>query len=373
MVTGMNRKNIVLTATSIGAALGVAGLVSLAVPAGAGERPSLPDVTAEELMTSLLEAQPPAMGGTVEADNRLGLPTLPGMGTLSRADVELRVWADGDGRSRLSVPSRTGERTVVNDGETVWSWDSASRTVTRSPMTGSPAGAEQLDPTTAVRELLGAVEDSSTVTVDDTAEVAGRDAYELVLAPAPTERTLLREIRVAVDAAERLPLRLEVLAHGSTEPVFAIGFTELDVAPQNPELFRFTPPDGATVTEPEDLPDHLPEGTVPGVHEFADLFELFGDGWDTVLVAELPDDLFTGNFPGSTHRDDRDGRGPWRHGNTGGFNPGMLLEQIGSPVRGEWGEGTMITSAVVSAIITTDGRIAAGAVPEQVLVEALSR
>jgi hypothetical protein len=33
----------------------------------------------------------------------------------------------------------------------------------------------------------------------------------------------------------------------------------------------------------------------------------------------------------------------------------------------------LITSAVASVIVTDDGRIAAGAVPEQVLTEALAR
>ena len=61
--------------------------------------------------------------------------------------------------------------------------------------------------------------------------MAGRDAYELVLTPAPTERTLLREVRVAVDAEKRMPLQLTVLAAGSTEPALQVGFTELNVRP----------------------------------------------------------------------------------------------------------------------------------------------
>ena len=49
------------------------------------------------------------------------------------------------------------------------------------------------------------------------------------------------------------------------------------------------------------------------------------------------------------------------------------LSAIGTPVSGTWGSGRLITTAVGSAIITDDGRIAAGAVPEQVLTDALSR
>ena len=49
------------------------------------------------------------------------------------------------------------------------------------------------------------------------------------------------------------------------------------------------------------------------------------------------------------------------------------LSTIGTPVSGSWGSGRLITTAVGSAIITDDGRVAAGAVPEQVLTDALSR
>ena len=73
------------------------------------------------------------------------------------------------------------------------------------------------DPTKAATDALAALQPTSTVTVDGTAEVAGRPAYELVLTPKPTERTLLREVRIAVDAQERMPLRLTVFAQGSTD------------------------------------------------------------------------------------------------------------------------------------------------------------
>ena len=49
------------------------------------------------------------------------------------------------------------------------------------------------------------------------------------------------------------------------------------------------------------------------------------------------------------------------------------LSSVGTPVTGSWGSGRLITTSVGSAIVTDDGRVAAGAVPEQVLTEALSR
>jgi hypothetical protein len=49
------------------------------------------------------------------------------------------------------------------------------------------------------------------------------------------------------------------------------------------------------------------------------------------------------------------------------------LAALGTPVSGTWGNGRLITTAVATAIVTDDGRIAVGAVPEQVLTEALAK
>ncbi len=49
------------------------------------------------------------------------------------------------------------------------------------------------------------------------------------------------------------------------------------------------------------------------------------------------------------------------------------LSALGTPVSGPWGAGRQITTAVATVIVTDDGRVAAGAVPPQVLTEALAR
>ncbi|MFC7613016.1 hypothetical protein ACFQV2_04585 [Actinokineospora soli] len=49
-----------------------------------------------------------------------------------------------------------------------------------------------------------------------------------------------------------------------------------------------------------------------------------------------------------------------------------LLSRFGTEVTGEFGEGYAITSKVGTALVTKDGRVAIGAVPQQVLAEALA-
>ncbi|MBC8092223.1 MAG: outer membrane lipoprotein carrier protein LolA [Pseudonocardia sp.] len=334
------------------AVAGVVGLGLLAVPTGAGAAPVLPEVAPEELVASVLAADPDAFAGTVELDNSLGLPALPDMPQAGDGTSTARIWSDGDDGGRVQLPTDDGERTLVSDGDTFWAWDSADRTVVTGAKGEGEQAPDMTDPTAAATEAIRSLQTSSTVTVDGTAEVAGRDAYELVLTPAPDERTLLREVRIAVDAEQRIPLRLTVLASGSSDPVLQVGFTELAFGAQDASLFTFTPPPGATVEElPTDgsRPEgERPEGERP---EGAAAPNVVGDGWDTVVVASVP----TG-----TDGSDMDGTG-------------MDLSALGTPVSGPWGSGTLISTAVANAIVTDDGRVAAGAVPEQVLTEALSR
>jgi outer membrane lipoprotein-sorting protein len=349
------------------AVAGAVGLGLLTIPAGAGAAPALPPVSPEDLISSVLTADAGAFGGTVELDNSLGLPALPNLPQAANGTSTARIWSDGEGRGRVQLPTSSGERTLVSDGTTFWAWNSEDSTVTKAPedrasenKAGAPKqGSAAVDPTAAATEALQTLRATSDVRVDGTAEVAGRAAYELVLTPAASERTLLREVRLAVDAEKRVPLRLTVLANGSTDPALQIGFTDLTFGGQDPAMFTFTPPPGATVEQAPAGGDH---GPGQGRPEGAAAPTVVGDGWDTVAIT-------AGSQLGGV-LDNPQGGGAGD--NTGG-RPNIDLSAFGTPVSGSWGKGTLISTAVASAIVTDDGRVAAGAVPEQVLTEALSK
>uniref|UniRef100_UPI0015F0750A LolA family protein n=1 Tax=Pseudonocardia pini TaxID=2758030 RepID=UPI0015F0750A len=241
--------------TRIGTSVAMAGAVGLglvAIPAGAGAQPELPPVSAEDLVASVGKTDPGPFNGTVEVDNALGLPAIPGApAQLANGTSDARIWSGGEGRGRVSLPSAQGEQTLVSDGTTAWSYDSEERTATKKAITPGEQHTQPADPTRSATDAIAQLRQTSTVSVDGTAEVAGRPAYELVLSPNPTERTLLREVRIAVDAEKRVPLRLTVLANGSADPAFQVGFTDLTFGPQDAALFTFTPPPGTTV---EDAP-----------------------------------------------------------------------------------------------------------------------
>ncbi|QFZ16735.1 LolA family protein [Saccharothrix syringae] len=371
----MNRRRVTVAAAAAGVVAGATGLGLLAMPAGAGPAPVLPDVTAEALVESVVTATPAALGGSVEVDNDLGIPALAGVPQLSDGASSLRVWTDGAGKVRVQLPAGSSEKTFVDDGQTAWLWDSAAQSVTKLPHgTAREEAAEQgvpADPVTLARDVVSRVKEFSDVTVDGTARVAGRAAYELVLTPKPTEKTVLREVRVAVDAELRAPLRLSVLTNGTDAPAVRVGFSDLDVGPQDAALFAFTPPAGAKVTE--DGPHEVsPEDKAAAERALAEAGpQVVGEGWDAVLVARVPAEALTsmvgrGEQGRDRHWEDAPGRPE-------DVDVQGLLRQLGKPVSGPWGSGTLITARVGAVLVADDGRVAAGAVPEQVLVDAIGQ
>ncbi|MEV0680026.1 hypothetical protein AB0I60_26230 [Actinosynnema sp. NPDC050436] len=374
----MNRRRVTVVAAAVGVVAGATGLGVLAQPAGAGPAPVLPDVSAESLVESVLTAKPSAFGGSVEVRNDLGVPALAGLPQLSDGESRLRMWTDGEGRVRVQLPTADSERTFVDDGSTGWLWNSADQTVAKFAHGSAgepkidldPEGAGQLppDPVSLSREVVVKIKEYSDVTVDGTARVAGRPTYELVLTPKPTERTVLREVRVAIDSELRVPLRLAVLTNGTNTPAVQVGFADLEVGPQDAALFAFTPPAGAKVTEPEvgeptEQERELAEGLLAEAAP-----EVRGEGWDVVLTAKVPAGALTA-LAGQEQPADRPGRGD----RGGEVDVQGLLKQLGKQVSGPWGSGTLITTRVGGVLLADDGRVALGPVPEQVLTEAIAQ
>ena len=268
----------------IAAAVGTAGAVGLGllvVTGGANAQPELPPVTPEDLVSSVLAAADPGpFDGTVELDNNLGLPALPDAPQAANGTSTARIWSGGDDKGRVAAADRLrrahpGLRRHDPLGLELRGPHGGPR-ARREPRRQRPP-----TPPRPRRRRSSELRATSTVAVDGTATVAGRDAYELVLTPAPTERTLLREVRVAVDAEKRMPLRLTVLATGSTEPALQVGFTELDVRAAGP---------GAVHLHPAARRDRDRRPCARRPADTGRESTTVGDGWDTVKIMRRPAD-----------------------------------------------------------------------------------
>lgn len=328
--------------------------------------PSLPPRTAAQLLVDLQTSRLEGLSGTVVQRADLGLPPLAGLvagdgpaGLLTGTHT-LRVWHSGPDRQRIALVDTLGERDVIRNGRDVWAWNSRSNTATHRTLpegaggTGSPE--LPVTPGEAADRALAAISPSTEVSVGRSATVAGRDAYELVLAPRDAA-SLVHQVRIAIDARQHVPLRFEVFADGSDKPAFEMAFTQVSYARPDAEQFTFNPPPGVKVTEetagnkPADAPGKRPaHGERPDVRTV-------GESWATVVVARLD---------GAGTPADRAGTAPAGDGSTG--DPAALLGKL-PKVSGDWGSGRLLTGKLFSALLTDDGRLIAGAVTPERLYE----
>lgn len=392
----------------------IAGTVAVTSQAGAVD---LPDRSPEDVLAMVGHHSVTAFSGSFEKSADLGLPELPaglagaggfgggppggaGLGDDAGDDDALpadpdqstpateppeatpaaellelltgdhtgRVFVGGPDEARFQLVDGLAERNVVVNGTDVWAYDSATNTATHVTLPDPadlpapperpghperPGAADLPTPEELAAAVVDALEPSTELSVGQDARVAGRDAYTLVLTPRAAE-TLVASVTIAVDGETGFPLGVTVMADGQTDPAFRLAYTDIDLAAPDASLFDFAPPADATVEaydvpvpDPADWPDHGAAGPgtdralppeLDGPGQAGALGELpgpavLGEGWGTVVVLDAgPDATALTEEP--------------------------LLAELTEPVDG----GRLLSTALLSALVTDDGRILVGAV-----------
>ncbi len=358
------------------AAVALIGAGSLLVSQEASADSGLTPRTAAQLLVDVQNAGHQAFSGTVTQQLDLGLPEIPALSGGGPAGVSSssaksgataaltsvlsgthtwRVWVGGPTQSRLDLVGGSGETDVIRNGSDVWLWSSADTSAVHETVTVAPS-AHAMSPTDlprtpaeAAQKALAALDPTTTVTTSGTAVVAGRQAYELVLAP-KGGGTRVAQVRIAVDAATHVPLRVEVFATSLANPAIDVRFSSVDMGAPDASRFTFTPPPGTTVTEPKPSADHTAgPASKPAV-------KVVGKGWHAVAVATVP----------------KQAAGSGSAGATG--DQGQLTSMLASlpKVSGSWGSGHLFEGTLFSAVLTNDGRVAVGAVDPAALYAALA-
>jgi outer membrane lipoprotein-sorting protein len=364
----------IAAAAVIGAAIG-AGPVIAAV---SGD-PVLPERSAEQLLADAAAATSKAQGiapmsGTVQQTASLGLPALPqlsggGGGATSPLNLlsgshEVKVWYGGEDKFRVAMPTQLNETNLVVNGDQGWYWDSATNTATKltvkagtgqKPVTPTPQPTD-VTPQAAAERVLAEVGDHTAIRVINTAEVAGRPVYQLVLAP-KDEGSLVQEVRIALDGETYVPLQVQLFAKGSAEPAYQVGFTQVTFTPPAAENFTFTPPAGAKVEEAtlgEEGFGEKAEQRAEHAAGVADQAKFVGEGWSRVAVVPFK----LSDLQAQAQQGSDDG------------NAAAMLDTVlksATPVSGTWGSGKLIKTKLVTALLTDDGRLLVGAVtPEEI-------
>ncbi|WYB31685.1 DUF2092 domain-containing protein [Streptomyces sp. SM1P] len=382
------------------AVAGVAAATIGLVPALASSGdPDLPKISAQELIEKIAASDEEQLSGTFKISTDLGLPLdglagslVPGGGgegkdggaaapqdklmELTSGTHTLRVAADGPERQKLSVLGDASEYSVIHNQGEVWAYDSKSDEVYHAEAPEGRDGGEHAEkapkgtegaaatPKDFAEKALAAAGDTTSVTVDGTAQVAGRDAYQLLIKPKQSGSTI-GSVRIAVDAENGVPLKFTLSAASGGKAVVDAGFTKVDFAKPAASTFAFTPPTGAKVTEADELETGKDERgaaqkALPG--QLAELdglageggFNVIGKGWTSIAEIKSPGgkglpEAGSGDMPAEAQ----------------GF-----LDALGDKVTGKFGSGTVFKTRLVNALLTDDGSVYVGAVTKDALVRA---
>ncbi|MFE2208293.1 MULTISPECIES: LolA family protein [Streptomyces] len=380
------------------AVAGVAAATIGLVPALASSGdPDLPKISAQELIEKIAASDEEQLSGTFKISTDLGLPLdglagslVPGgegkdggaaapqdkLMELTSGTHTLRVAADGPERQKLSVLGDASEYSVIHNQGEVWAYDSKSDEVYHAEAPEGRDGGEHAEkapkgtegaaatPKDFAEKALAAAGDTTSVTVDGTAQVAGRDAYQLLITPKQSGSTI-GSVRIAVDAENGVPLKFTLSAASGGKAVVDAGFTKVDFAKPAASTFAFTPPKGAKVTEADELETGKDERgaaqkALPG--QLAELdglageggFNVIGEGWTSIAEIKSPG----GKGLPEAGSDDMPAEAQ-------GF-----LDALGDKVTGKFGSGTVFKTRLVNALLTDDGSVYVGAVTKDALVRA---
>ncbi|MEU9009738.1 DUF2092 domain-containing protein [Streptomyces sp. NPDC048479] len=382
------------------AVVGVAAATIGLVPAlAASGDPDLPKISAQKLIEKMAASDTQQLSGTVKINTDLGIPSLGGLaglgggslgpkggepdGSGSSAAPEgklmelasgshtLRVAADGPDKAKVSILEDSAEYSLIHNGDEVWAYDSASNEAFHAKDDGKGdssgrkgSGKEHKalpkdlpsTPKQFAEEALKAAGDTTSVTVGGTAQVAGRDAYQLVIKPKQSGSTI-GSIKVAVDAKNGVPLKFTLTPSSGGKAAIDVGFTKVDFSEPDASTFNFTPPKGAKVTEADELKQDKGARNhedFMGLEDFQGL-NVIGKGWNAIAKIEAPG-----------------GEGITPPKKDGDVPPEAkkFLDALGDQVHGKFGSGTVFKTRLVNALMTDDGTVYVGAVTQDALVKA---
>jgi outer membrane lipoprotein-sorting protein len=355
-------------------------------PQFASAAPTLPPISAQNLLVKLAKSKADAYSGTVALTTNLGLPALPNLGgganplSLLSGTHTLQVAANGQTKQRIALLDTMSEYDLVRNGSQIWLYDSSQNSVEHATASadghvkqGSKtdgSGAEglaeaKLTPQQLAQQLLAAVDPTTKVTVDGTKSVAGRAAYTLVLTP-KQHGTLVGRVEIAVDSTNGAPLQVALYPVGGGSPVFELGFTSVSFSAPADSRFTFTAPKGATVQELSGAQSQSSaKSGVPTQSQLAP--QTLGTAW--LSVVELHGVNLSKLAAGASGQS---GGSRGQGNDTGLFNGDIssylnTLIGAGKSVHGAFGTGKLYTTNFLSILITDDGRLFAGAVTPAVL------
>ncbi|MBF9068023.1 LolA family protein [Streptacidiphilus fuscans] len=391
-----SRKRVLTVSAAVAA---VAGSVAAGTALAAG--PTLPPITAQQLLVHAMNSNVQTFSGTVESSVDLGVPSqllnaLPsaaasaagaagvpsgqqsggsgqssefGQGKVAQQELlsllsgtsTAQVAKDGDTKQSFTASNSGRTVEVVRNGSDAWAYDSQGNQVTHWTGVGQGEKSQAPDASSSAAtpqdatKLLDQITPYSNVTVSGSSEVAGRQVYTLQITPKGTGSTI-GLVDISVDAKTYLPLEVKVLPADGSDAIADIRFANISYGTPAASAFQFSTPAGAKVTTKNaQTADHGQAGTMHGKADHgvptaptqqsqkpgANGETVLGSGWQTVWKI---------NPQQAANKNGKSGQGA--------LSALGALKEVGKPVNG----GTLFSTKVVNVLLTPNGTVYAGAV-----------
>jgi len=368
---------------------------------------ALPDKTPSQILQFINTNPNVAYSGSITKVANLGLPAVNLLPNISQASVDqmkktlpkgladfipkasvqgnlaivlgllagtqqANVYYNGPTQARVQLLDQMSERDFVVNGKDLWFYDATQQTVIHHAVNQSDMVTDQskllsfftenasklpfdaLSPASVANYFLQQISPSTTVSAGKNVLIAGRGAYELTLTP-KSSGTLVASVSILVDGINGVPLSVAINAVGQSNPAFKVAFDSVSFGASAPSLFAFAPPVGATVQElavpgsADQMNKQLqsPSGADKAA-ALAEFEKVKSEGWS--VVTEIP----VSQIPSSE---------------VAAFKSNAFFNVLTKPVSG----GRIFSTTLFNILFTDDGRIFAGAVTKEKLLEAAAR
>ena len=278
------------------------------------------------------------------------------------------IYVDGVDKARVQVLDMLSERNFIRNGSDLWFYDASKQVVKHSVISASDedeaknqalalwnANSTKLpfdvtSPAAVADYFLAQAGKDTVFTVGSDAKVAGRGVYQLNMSP-KSSGSLVESIALSSDAATGLPLAVSVKAVNESAPAFEIAFESISFEKPDAANFNFVVPAGAKVEKvalpsKQDLEKNSGKALTEEDEKLAsaELERLMAQGW--AAVVEIPADKVPAEISA--------------------LKANKLYTELTKSVAG----GRIFTTALMNIFFADDGRIFAGSVTQQRLLEA---
>ena len=282
------------------------------------------------------------------------------------------LYVDGVNKARLQVLDLISERNFIRNGADLWFYDASKALVRHSVIDPAEEAQAKKDglawfdansaqlpfnatsPAAVADYFLKEAGKDTVFTVGKDAKVAGRGVYQISGSPRKAG-SLVASVTISVDAATGLPLAVVVKAVGESTPAFEVAFETITFAKPDAANFNFVIPAGSKVEEipapTRDAVEKLVAGKAPTAADQArakaEAEKLIAQGWSA--VAQIPAEMIPAQFAE--------------------LQQNSLFTELTKPVAG----GRIFSTTLMNIFIADDGRIFAGSVTQQRLLEAAKK